>query len=249
MVSGHGMRGGFRIAGIRRDNPRLERRARTLSDLRVVEVAELDLAFEPWRWPFAEIHAARIAAHWAQLRKEKREIYNGRVLLMRRPTLARREDGELRLEGAYFETDYADLVAWRAFGSSDEPVVNCFSMAALRGADGVFLLGEMAPHTLNGGQIYFPAGTPDSSDVFDSKVDLDASARRELLEETGVSAEGAVVGPAWTVVFAGWRIACMKPMTLPLSAADAKARIEAFLARDPLAELSCIHVVRRVAGH
>ena len=74
MVSGHGMRGGFRIAGIRRDNPRLERRARTLSDLRVVEVAELDLAFEPWRWPFAEIHAARIAAHWAQLRKEKPEV-------------------------------------------------------------------------------------------------------------------------------------------------------------------------------
>jgi hypothetical protein len=45
-------------------------------------------------------------------------------------------------------------------------------MAALRGADGAFLLGEMAPHTTNGGQIYFLAGTPDPSDVFDGKVDL-----------------------------------------------------------------------------
>jgi hypothetical protein len=36
-------------------------------------------------------------------------------------------------------------------------------MAALRGADGAFLLGEMAPHTTNGGQIYFLAGTPDPS--------------------------------------------------------------------------------------
>ena len=83
--------------------------------------------------------------------------------------------------------------------------------------------------------------------MFDGKVDLDASARRELLEETGVGTEAAVVGPAWTVVFAGWRIACMKPMTLPLSAAEAKVRIEVFLARDPLAELSRMHIVRCLA--
>jgi hypothetical protein len=58
-------------------------------------------------------------------------------------------------------TDYADFVAWRAIGDSDEPVVNCFAMAALRSADGAFLLGEMAPHTMNGGQIYFPSGITD----------------------------------------------------------------------------------------
>ena len=71
---------------------------------------------------------------------------------------------------------------------------------------GAFLLGEMAPHTENGGQIYFPAGTPDPSDVFDSKVDLEASACRELHEETGVKAEEAIIGATWTIVFAGSRI-------------------------------------------
>ena len=109
---------------------------------------------------------------------------------------------------------------------------------ALRCADGAFLLGEMAPHTVNGGQIYFPAGTPDPSDVFDGKVDLDASARRELLEETRVRAEEAIIGATWTVVFAGSRIACIKPMTLPLTADNAKARIEAFLAREARPELT-----------
>ena len=217
------------------------------SAVRIVEVAELDLAYEPRPWRFAETHAASVAAHWARLSKEKPEVYNGRVLLMRRWALARRTDGKLRLEGAYFAADYADFVAWRAFGGADEPVVNCFSMAAHRGEDGAFLLGEMAPHTMNGGQIYFPAGTPDPSDVVGGKVDLDNSARRELLEETGVRAEETVEGPAWTVLFAGWRIACMKPMTLPLSADKAKARIEAFLARDALPELARMHIVRRAS--
>jgi hypothetical protein len=100
---------------------------------------------------------------------------------------------------------------------------------------------------MNGGQIYFPAGTPDPSDVVDGKVDVDASARRELLEETGVRAEETVVGPTWTVVFAGWRIACIKPMTLPLSADKVKARIEAFLVREALPELTRMHIARRAS--
>jgi 8-oxo-dGTP pyrophosphatase MutT (NUDIX family) len=117
-------------------------------------------------------------------------------------------------------------------------------MAALRGSDGAFLLGEMAHHTINAGQIYFPAGTPDPTDVFGGRVDLEASARRELLEETGVDASEAAIEGGWTVVFADRRIACMKLMTLAVPAARAKARIEAYLARDPHAELSRMHIVR-----
>jgi 8-oxo-dGTP pyrophosphatase MutT (NUDIX family) len=71
-------------------------------------------------------------------------------------------------------------------------------MAALRGSDGAFLLGEMAHHTINAGQIYFPAGTPDPTDVFGGRVDLEASARRELLEETGVDASQAAIEGGWT---------------------------------------------------
>jgi 8-oxo-dGTP pyrophosphatase MutT (NUDIX family) len=214
------------------------------SAVHIVEAAELDLAFEPRPWQFAQTHAEAVATHWARLRKEKPEVYNGRVLLMRRWALVPRTNGGLKLEGAYFEVDYADFVAWRAIGDSIEPVFNCFALAAVRCADGAFLLGEMAPHTINGGQIYFPAGTPDPSDVFDGKVDLDASARRELLEETGVRAEETVLGPMWTVVFAGSRIACIKPMTLPLAADMAKTRIEAFLAREARPELTRMHIVR-----
>ena len=208
----------------------------------IVEIAELDFVVEPAPWTFAEQHAARIAAHWAEARRAKPELYNGRVLLLKRRTLA---GNGSKLGGAFFETSYADFIGWRAFGHPGEPVASCFSMAALRSADGAFLLGEMAPHTYNGGRIYFPAGTPDPSDVFSGKLDLDASVRRELFEETGVSADEAAITDGWTVVFTPQRIACMKLMTLLLSADQAKARIDAFLALDPQSELARMHVVRR----
>jgi hypothetical protein len=99
------------------------------SAVRIVDVAELDFAFAPRPWRFAQTHSAAIAAHWARLCKEKPDAYNGRVLLIGRYALARRTDGKLKLEGDYFETNYADFVAWRAIGDTDEPVVNGFAMA------------------------------------------------------------------------------------------------------------------------
>jgi hypothetical protein len=116
------------------------------SAVHIVEVAEPDLAFEPRPWQFAQTRAEAVATRWARLRREKPEVYNGRVLLMRRWALAPRINGGFKLEGDYFEVDYADFVAWRTIGDSIEPVFNCLTMAALRRADGAFLLGEKAPH-------------------------------------------------------------------------------------------------------
>jgi 8-oxo-dGTP pyrophosphatase MutT (NUDIX family) len=212
--------------------------------VRLLKVGELDLTFEPSRWPFAERQATSIATHWARLRKAKPSLFNGRVLLLSQRKIETGLDGALKLKGVYFETDYADFLAWDEFGHPGEPVDNCFSMAALRSSDGAFLLGEMAQHTFNAGQIYFPAGTPDPNDVFDGKVDLEASARRELLEETGVNADETIMAPGWTLILTPQRIACMKLMTLPDPAAPVKARIEAYLAEDPHAEFSRMHVIR-----
>ena len=166
------------------------------------------------------------------------------MLLLGRHALEARPDGAEVLHGAYFETDYAAFLAWRDFGFPDSQVSNGFSMAALVGADGAFLLGEMAAHTANAGAIYFPAGTPDPKDVFDGRVDLTASATRELREETGLETHEVAYGPAWTLVCAPPRIACMKIMRLSAPAEAIKARIDAFLADDPDAELARVHIVR-----
>jgi 8-oxo-dGTP pyrophosphatase MutT (NUDIX family) len=217
------------------------------AEFEIVEVADLDFAVAPEPWDIARTHADRIAALWAQAVAKKPALYNGRVLLLGRRALAPSAGGALRLSGVFFETDYATFTSWKTLGFPGPVVENAFSMAAIRAADGAFLMGEMAPHTFNAGQIYFPAGTPDPSDVFDGRVDLDASARRELFEETGLDAGAMKVAPGWSVIFAPPRLACMKRMTLAEPAEEARARIDAFLARDPHAEFSRMHVVRTPA--
>jgi 8-oxo-dGTP pyrophosphatase MutT (NUDIX family) len=214
-----------------------------VSASRILSIDALDLAFAARPWPFAEAEADRIADHWRARVESQPRLYNGRVLLLGRHALGADRRGTT-LRGEYFETDFAAFLAWRDFGFPDHTVVNCFSMAALVGADGAFLLGEMAAHTANAGATYFPAGTPDPSDVFDGKVDLAASALRELQEETGIAADAVAFDPGWTLVYAPPRIACLKLMRLAETAETVKAGVEAFLAADADAELAAIRVVR-----
>ncbi len=205
------------------------------------EVAELDFSLEPYDWPFAHERAADIEAHWAKRRAAQPALYDGRVLLSQRHAFEARREGGLALRGAYFETAYSRFLSWRDFGSPGETVCNCFSMAALQSADGAFLIGEMNAHTANAGRIYFPAGTPDLEDVFEARVDLLASVRRELEEETGVRACETSYEENWIVVYAPPSIACIKIMRSPETAETLKARIHAFLAREEAPELARMH--------
>ena len=214
-----------------------------MSASRILSLDALDLAFAPRPWPFAEMEAARIADHWRARVARQPRLYNGRVLLLGPHAIGAGRQG-MTLSGEYFEADFAAFLAWRDFGFPDATVTNAFSMAALVAADGAFLLGEMAAHTVNAGATYFPAGTPDPNDVFDGKVDLAASALRELGEETGIAPDEVASEPGWTVVYAPPRIACLKITRLSDPAEAVKARVEAFLAADPQAELAAMRVVR-----
>jgi 8-oxo-dGTP pyrophosphatase MutT (NUDIX family) len=202
-------------------------------------VDALDFRLTDGVWDFARDRAAEIAAHWERRRAEQARLFNGRVLMLGRHAVQGRV-----LRGEFIETDFAAFLAWREAGFPAANACNGFSMAALRGSDGAFLLGEMAAHTASAGAIYFPAGTPDRQDVFGDVVDLEASVRRELLEETGLDAGEAEIAPGWIVVRANGRVACMKPMRLGVAAKEARAEIAARLSAEPRPEFSAIHVVR-----
>ena len=206
----------------------------------VFHIDSLALSFAPKPWPFALERRAEIDAYFEKLRQEKPAVWNGRVLLLHHQLLTGRV-----LRGEYLETDYASFAAWRHWGRPPAGVRDCFGAAAVTTADGAFLLGVMAPHTFNGGQIYFPCGTPDPDDIIGDKVDLDLSVRRELKEETGLDATEFNVEPGWTMVIDGPLIAQIKVLHSTETATVVRKRILAHLSSERHPELADIRVVRK----
>src|SRR5579871_3289427 len=207
--------------------------------LPVIPIDHLTLAFEPRRWPFAETRRAEIDAHFAEHRAERPQIWNGRVVLASRYDIAGRS-----LAGSCFETDFASFLAWRDWDFPDAGAVNVFSMGALRGSDGAFLLGVMGAHTANAGRVYFPAGTPEPDDVADGALDLAGNLVREVAEETGLTPADYVAVPGWHAVPTGPRLALMKVLDAAASAAELQRRMRAYIAADKHPELADIRIVR-----
>jgi 8-oxo-dGTP pyrophosphatase MutT (NUDIX family) len=207
--------------------------------LTIHRVTRLDLKCGAWTWPFAIERRADIDAHFTHQQAEKPRLWNGRVLLGRNPVFT----GD-RFSADYFETDFASFLAWRDWGFPDGNVFNGFGMGALRGNDGVYVLGEMAAHTANGGRIYFPSGTPDLDDLRDGMVDIPGSVVREVEEETGLTPADYTAVDHWDCVVSGAAIALIRILNVDVPGEALRARIEANLAKHVSPELAAIHLVR-----
>jgi 8-oxo-dGTP pyrophosphatase MutT (NUDIX family) len=212
----------------------------------VVEIVALDaveIVLGDYEWRFAAERRADIDAHFAALRRIRSGVWNGRILLLRDHAL----EGRM-LRGVCFETGFAELCAWRDWQFPDRSVYNFFGVAALRAADGAFLVGEMARATANAGMLYFPCGTPEPDDMGPGgRVDLAGSVARELVEETGIDIAGLDAAPGWTLVRDGGYLALLKEVTAPVGAEELRAHILHFLAGERRPELSDIRIVRSPA--
>jgi len=207
--------------------------------IRVVPVERLELFLTSKPWAFATERRADIDAHFTALQREKPALWNGRVLMLHEQTVT---NGVFR--GEFLQTDYASFAAWIGWGRPPVGVYDCFAAAAILAADGAYLVGVMSGATLNAGQIYFPCGTPDASDVVDGKVDFEFSVRRELKEETGLDAAELVPDPGWTMVVDGTLIAQIKTFRARQSADELRAKILSFLSRQRQPELADILIAR-----
>jgi 8-oxo-dGTP pyrophosphatase MutT (NUDIX family) len=214
-----------------------------VTQARIIGLSGIEAVFEQRDWAFARERVAQIKAHWATLRAGNPALFDGRVLLQ----YERRIEAGV-FHARYLATDYSAFLAWRDFGWPDKEICNGFAMAALRAADGAFLLGEMGAHTANPGKIYFAAGTPDLDDITaKGEVDLVGSLMRELEEETGLAPGEVNVGEDWTAILEGQRIAFMRPVTIDMEAGAARALILSRLAAQAQPELADIRIVRSTA--
>ncbi|HEY2529804.1 MAG TPA: NUDIX hydrolase [Xanthobacteraceae bacterium] len=222
----------------RQDSALTPRHKRRSSSPYSVDRAEITV--ESWSWAFADDRRDDIARHFAQIQANRPAVWNGRVLLLNRCIV---RGGVLR--GACFETDFASLCAWRDWDFPDASVHNIFAAAALRAADGAYLLGEMAPSTANAGMLYFPCGTPEPGDVGPGAVlDLEGNLRRELLEETGIEIGELAAEPGWTMVRDGCYLALFKRLTARQNADECRARIMRYIASEKQPEFANVHIVR-----
>jgi hypothetical protein len=207
--------------------------------LEIVPVERVEITVAPWQWEFAVKRRAEIEAHFVARQERQPALWNGRVLLLRDYGI---ENG--LLTGSSFETDFASFVAWRDWNFPDRDVFNVFAMAAVCGADGGYLLGEMADHTASAGFLYFPCGTPDPKDVTDGMLDLGGSATRELFEETGIDITTLSARRGWSLVRERNFIALIKSFASAEKAQDLRARVVRYLAAGAHPELSDIRIVR-----
>jgi len=213
-----------------------------VNEISIVALDHVAFSVAPREWPFARARGAEIAAHFAARRADTPALWNGRMLLLHEWSLASGSMG-----GMFFETDFANYMAWRDWDFPDVSVTNCFSMGVIRSADGAYLLGVMGAHTANAGKIYFPAGLPDPSDVAGGAVDLAANVAREVAEETGLTGADVSAQPGWCAVFAGARIALMQLLQANAPAVDLRARVLAHVAREARPELADVRIVKSKA--
>lgn len=209
----------------------------------LARAARLRCVLETHDWDFDRDLSGKIDAHWEKRTRANPALYDGRVLLAHHAGPAD-EDGET-FSVKFFETRFSRFLAWREFGFPGAGVYNCFSMPALRSADGAFLVGEMGPRHSVPGALYFPGGNPEPIDLRDGLVDLEGCLLRELYEETGVVAGGEQVEPDWTIVSAGPRIACIKIISSPEPAAAIQAEVDRYLASQDDPELAAAHMISR----
>jgi len=215
----------------------------TTSSASEIEIAALDrteIVLEPWSWRFAAERRDEIDRHFVEVQRRRPGVWNGRILLLQRYAIA----GAV-LRGACFEADYASFCAWCDWKFPDPNVYNVFAAAALRGADGAFVLGEMARSTFNAGLLTFPCGTPEPADLDMGRVlDLGANLNRELMEETGLPIAELKPEPGWTMVRDRSYLALVRQVVAPLDAEALRARIVRNLAHQQAPEFVGVRIVR-----
>jgi 8-oxo-dGTP pyrophosphatase MutT (NUDIX family) len=193
----------------------------------------------PGPHPYETANRDAIEKNWARESAANPALFDGKITLL--STLAYRSR---RLVGTCHSVRFATFLHWRKNGAI-EGAEHSFAQAVPVAADNHLIAGRMGEQTLNAGRVYFPAGSFEAEDFSsDGLVDPDRNMAREVFEETGIRLVGlprdahfhALSTQSGTVIF--------RRYYLEGPAEDVAARIRAFIAADPQAELEAPVIIR-----
>jgi 8-oxo-dGTP pyrophosphatase MutT (NUDIX family) len=205
----------------------------------VVAVDECQLVLSEGGWDYAEAHAEDINAYWERRLDDNPDFFNGTIYLTRSAKL----DGDV-FSARLFATDFKSFLYWRENGYGDRTVTDVFGSALIVSADGAVILGRQRAGHINSGLAYCPGGLVDARDVLaDGFVDILSSIRRELYEETGLTAGDAPEVPGFLLTRLGQQISVASEFRSALNAEELSGRIMDYLSADPRSELVDIAVV------
>lgn len=186
---------------------------------------------EPWRMPARQ--RADVDRHWAESLAANPRLFNGVVHVLTELTLDPEHSGAVLAPA-----EFKDFLFWRRNAMPLSGIRDVFGAAIVRAADGGVLLVRAAAGTLCAGQTTFVTGFIDANDLrADGTLDLDASTRRELLEETGLGPAELQPEPGVVVAEAGPMVSLGKVYRSKLSAQALQARVTAFVRAQTAPEL------------
>ena len=212
--------------------------------MRIVQVAQIDIASVPGPWPLSESQRAAVADYWRGATEANPHLWDGRILGLSAPGggMPSVENGVFRAEAR--EDAYSAFMLWRQQGFPEIGIWHAFGWALIVSSDNALIYGVMGGQTANAGRVYPPGGSLEPRDVLpDGRVDVRRSIALEMEEETGLRVDEAVDG-GMVVVFDGPRLSFGRVLRFAEPAADLAARIRANLDRQEHRELADIVVLR-----
>ncbi len=209
------------------------------SEGRVVRVETCNLTAVDRPWPYAQDDAVAIDAHWHARTAKNPKFFNGRIRMLSSYSI----DGGT-LHGQFLETDFKNFLYWRDQGEPETGVLDAFGSALIRSSDGGVLLGRQRAGNINTGVAYLPGGFIDPRDVnVSGRIDIAASTAREVMEETGLSAQCLTRRPGFVLAFYKCQLSIVVEYTCDLEADELCDQVMAYLSADDASELAEVVMV------
>lgn len=181
---------------------------------------------------------AEIEANWRDEVARNPNLFNGRLILLRRMTL----EGD-RVEAVGHEVPYSTHLWWRR-QPARMGAFHAFSWAVPLSSDGALMAIRMGPSTANPGLVYCAAGSLEPEDIVDGTVDLEANMRREVAEETGLDLSDALADREGWAAFRNNTLMMCRFYRFPWTAAEIIDRVRAHMAVDHEQEIDDVIAIR-----